>query len=787
MAISAGSVGGVIGTGIVFSLIDKFSNVGDKIIAKFTKLEGVTERAAAKITKGAKMISAGFKTMAVGAALLTPLLIGVAMSAQLGDQLADVTKTTGIAGIELQKLRGEIEAIDTRTSVEDLVAMAAAAGQMGVAKKDVFGFTNAMDKLQVALGDQFAGPQELGRQLGNLRNVLRDIKTDNISEDILRIGNVLNFMGANAAAVEGQIANVVSRFAGLGQELGLSTAQMFGASTALLEMGSRAEVIGTNFPLALSKMANNIDKFAKVAGLSSAEFKKAVNKDVLGAFQLVAVGAKKVAPDTVSMAKLLDNLGLAGGRLSEIFLKTAGGTELFTLRVKQAESAIGNTNSIMEEFNAKNNTLQAVLDKSGKQMGILFTRIGDAIAPAVELMAKGLTSVLKVLTAFATSQFGQVIVNIVAALGAALVVGGGFIVMAGIMKIVLSGLIPILIALLLPIIKIVAIVALVVGAFLFVTKSIKAFKEVLEGTAAPATGFMLFMQQVGGILTAVGEIWESAGEKGFSMSKKLEDALGQLGILDFVVTLGTFIVRIKQFFSGVGAILGPVFDIVKKVIVKIFEAIDPFKSAFDKMSDGLNKAGGSMLTWKRIGKAIGIVITAVLLPMILALVSAFLFVVAIIKVVVTVFQFLRDAIIGTINFVSSLLDQIAPVLNSFVNFGKSMVESIKKGISNAWADFKLWFMEMFDTLVAPVKFTLDALGLGDEGTATVAPSANATKVESIGKTIAENQAAKIAAQRPVVFDKSTQSTEVRDVNFVIDGRVFKEVIDEQNDLEQRRS
>jgi len=236
--------GGDLGVGIAIVGKDRFSGPSKSAGKSFDTLSG-------KVGKGTKKMSNQFSNLGttIGGVFSTALLVAplfgfVSASATVSDALADVTKTTGIAGEALEDLRSELEALDTRTSVLGLLEIAKAGGQMGVAAPDLAKFTDSIDKLNVALGDQFESPEVLARGIAQLTGNLNDIKSGNFDQDLLRVGNVLNFMGANAKATEANIFDITQRLVGLQTTAKLSSGEIFGISTAMAETGLSAELLG---------------------------------------------------------------------------------------------------------------------------------------------------------------------------------------------------------------------------------------------------------------------------------------------------------------------------------------------------------------------------------------------------------------------------------------------------------------------------------------------------------------------------------------------------------------
>jgi len=297
----------------------------------------------------------------------------IGQNAKLSDSLADIQKTTGMTSREAKNFNNALGQMDTRTASSELREIAIAAGQLGIAKNDVLKFTAATDKLVVALGDEFkGGAEEVTKQLGGLRNSFIDIKSDNISDDMLHIGNAINELGSSGAATGPVIADFSNRIGGVGITMGLTSGQVLGLSATLQELNVNAERGGTAVVKILQKMSSNTADFAKVAGMPVKEFTNLVNKDLFGAFVKVSEGAKKSGNNATALAGILDTLGVEGAGASEVFAKLGNNTDLLQSRVKLANSSLKDTTSIMAEFKTKNDTLGADIDKIGKGMASAF-------------------------------------------------------------------------------------------------------------------------------------------------------------------------------------------------------------------------------------------------------------------------------------------------------------------------------------------------------------------------------------------------------------------------------
>ncbi len=298
-------------------------------------------------------------------------------NAKLEDSLADIRKTTKLTVDEVKKLNTELGKIDTRTSRSDLREMAVVAGQLGIAQKDILPFVDSIDKLNVALGAEIkGGASEVATQMGTLRNVLTDMKTSAVSDDMLRLGNAINVLGADGFATAPVLVDLSNRIGGVGMSLGLSSAEVMGISATLQELAVSTERGGTAMTKILMKMTYNTADFAKVAGIPLQEFTNLVNTDLYGAFVKVVEGSKRGGEGATILGKLIRELEISGAGASEVFSKLGDNTEMLQQKVALAGKSLQGTDEITRQFNDKNTTLGATLDKLGKEFYRLITLPG---------------------------------------------------------------------------------------------------------------------------------------------------------------------------------------------------------------------------------------------------------------------------------------------------------------------------------------------------------------------------------------------------------------------------
>ena len=285
-------------------------------------------------------------------------------NSRASDAVADVAKTANISIEQVRKFQDVLKARDTRTSLVNQLGIAEIGGQLGVAEDQLLSFTQATDKVTVALKDEFGGSvEEVTKQVATLRNVIPGLKTQDVADDVLKIGNALNFLSAEGNATSPVIADFVNRLSGVAGPLDISSASIFGLSATLDELGVSAERGSTAVQNALFGIAATPEKFAGIAGKSVAEFKQIVEKDLVGALALVSRGAQESTEKNTEFVKLLGDLDIKGVREIETFGKLGGAYDLLTKRIQQAGVALNDTSSIEQEFEKKNNTFGASLEK----------------------------------------------------------------------------------------------------------------------------------------------------------------------------------------------------------------------------------------------------------------------------------------------------------------------------------------------------------------------------------------------------------------------------------------
>lgn len=299
------------------------------------------------------------------------------LNKDIADLQANVRKTTGLTEEQVRSLTESLKALDTRTSIENLLEISTVAGRLGVeGEKGVLEFTKAIDTLTVALGDDFSGGvEEVTDQVGKLSNVLFGATTDGVvlAENLLNLGNGLNVLAASGASSAQGITDFAGRIAALAKPLGVTNGEILGISATLEELGVTAERGGTATGRIFQALTQDSAKFAqefgitekvlKDAGFQAKSFTDLVNTDLVGALQLASKQALTLSKNNVDLSKNLKAVGLTGAGELEVFLKLGDANERLSQNIETANGALISQDSLLSEAQVKSENLAGAYER----------------------------------------------------------------------------------------------------------------------------------------------------------------------------------------------------------------------------------------------------------------------------------------------------------------------------------------------------------------------------------------------------------------------------------------
>ena len=595
---------GGLGMGIVFTLTDHFTGVAKKIRTEQERLKGSTQGLADGASAAMSKISSA-KLLAGGLAVLAPLGAFVKQAAELSDQLANVQKTTGLTDKELSKLQSTVEKFDTRTSIADLLEIGTVGGRLGVAKTELDGFIETVDKAVVALGDDFSGgAEQIATELGKIKTLFGDTKNLKFDVALNQIGSALNELGNSGANSAPSVANFTRRIGQLGQ-LAPSLAQTLGLGATLEELGIRADIAAGGVTNILTVAGQNQAEFAKQMGLSTDAFRDLLNASPND--MLIELSKSFAGMDNASTIAALKEMKLGSQESLKVILGLAGSIDLLEKRQALAAKAMKEGISLQAEFDIKNRTLQAQIEKLTKKFVILGQRIGIAVAPVFMVLAGAAGIIADIFQVIVKSAIGKFMLQLTAAVAVGAVTWGLYNLaikpviqsMGAFTRQALAALVALapFVLVALPFIALTAVIY----------KSIEAFDSF---TGVVNSGFGLFLQRVGGVIRgiiAIATSWDNVTET-FLLSKGLAQKLQQLGILDFVVALGTWVVRLIGFFKGLWKGIKSVFSFLAKAAKSVLSLFSPILNLFYAIAAAVGVNTTNVKAWMEAGRIAGIII-----------------------------------------------------------------------------------------------------------------------------------------------------------------------------------
>jgi TP901 family phage tail tape measure protein len=331
-----------------------------------------------------------------GAATLAGL--GIAAKAAIDWETAwtGVRKTVDGSDQEMAALEHELRGLAKTlpSSHKEIAAVAAAAGQLGIKRKDIAAFTKTM----IDLGETTnLTAEEAATDLAKFSNIM-----GTSASDVDKLGSTLVALGNDGASTEKDIIEMGLRIAGAGKQLKLTESQVLGFSSALTSMGILAEGGGSSISttmVAISKAVNTggskLDAFAKVAGMTGAQFKQSFQQDAGAAITKFIVGLGKMQDSGGDVFATLQDLGLETNEIRDTLLRAAGGSDLFTRSLRVGSTAWAENSALTAEANKRYETAASKMKVAWNQIQDALIDVGAAVVPLVSGLTGGIAEIVR--------------------------------------------------------------------------------------------------------------------------------------------------------------------------------------------------------------------------------------------------------------------------------------------------------------------------------------------------------------------------------------------------------
>ncbi|MDL2262459.1 phage tail tape measure protein [Bacteroidales bacterium OttesenSCG-928-I21] len=319
--------------------------------------------------------------------------------AKMDDTYADVMKTTGMTKAQVVDLNEEFKKMDTRTSRESLNLLARDAGKLGkTGKKDIMDFVDAGNQINVALGEDLG--EDAIKNIGKMVNVFEKstetLRGLDLKGQMLAVGSAINELGASSTASEPYLVAFAGRLGGVAKQAGISMDAILGYASSLDQDMQAVEMSATALQKFIMTVMADPAKMAKQAGLDVKEFTELLKNDTNAAIKEV-LRALNEKGGFRQLIPIFKDMGLDGARAVGVLSSMAGSIDQIDKAQRIANEAMREGTSVTTEYNIKNNTLAAQLDKAKKAFFEVSLELGESLNPILLKSTKSTTYLIKAL------------------------------------------------------------------------------------------------------------------------------------------------------------------------------------------------------------------------------------------------------------------------------------------------------------------------------------------------------------------------------------------------------
>lgn len=331
--------------------------------------------------------------MRTGTALTATSVLGVKAAMDWESAWTGVTKTVDGTPQQMAEVEAGLRGLAKTlpSTHQEIAAVAENAGQLGVARKDIVGFTKTM----IDLGETTnLTADDAATNIAQISNVMGTMSRDG-SDGVSRFGATLVALGNDGASTEAEILSMAQRMAGAVKTLGGSESDLLALSNTLASMGVRSELGGGVATRVLLKMRSAVDEggqslesFAQVAGVSADDFAAKFKSAPMEALDLVAKGINRVNAEGGNVTATLKSMGLKGTEETQVMLALANSGDLLTKSLKLGNQAWQENTALVDEADKRYDTAASKVKVAWNKIKDAAISAGEAIAPAVGTVAE---------------------------------------------------------------------------------------------------------------------------------------------------------------------------------------------------------------------------------------------------------------------------------------------------------------------------------------------------------------------------------------------------------------
>lgn len=308
-------------------------------------------------------------------------------SGKVSDAIADNGKTFKQNYSDMENYIQRLS-MDIPRTTEQLTTMSAALGQSGndVTEQTKTGILRdtAVAATAMDLDDQTAGDYMAKWEASFTKRDADGNKVNYSHDDVMRLMNQINYLGANNATTAAEIASSVNKSASIGQLAGVDPSTTAAIATAMQATGVDTERTGTT----ISRIYTNISKGSSATkaqkemweelGFTAEGVAKSMQKDGTGTLMKV-FGAVNQLPDERKIAALntLFNQWAVEGSA-----KVTNNLDLLMKTLSEVSDEAAYANSMEREFAINTGTEESLRTMRDNAKTVLMQDLGEQLLPA---------------------------------------------------------------------------------------------------------------------------------------------------------------------------------------------------------------------------------------------------------------------------------------------------------------------------------------------------------------------------------------------------------------------
>ncbi len=309
---------------------------------------------------------------------------------------AGVTKTVDGTPAQMDELEVSLRGLAKTlpSTHEEIAGVAEAAGQLGVKREDVVGFTKTM----IDLGETTnLTADEAATSIAQISNVMGTMERDG-SKGVERFGATLVALGNAGASTEAEILEMAKRIAGAAKLVGASESDVLALSNAMASVGIEAQLGGGVMSRVMQRMYGDVkkggeglDNLAKVAGVSSKDFATAFETDPVRAVDTMVKGLGRVKSEGGDVIETMANLGIKGTEETGVILRLAGAGDLLSDSLKLGDSAWESNSALAAEAAKRYETTESKVKVAWNNIKDAAIDAGSVLLPLIAGVAESVS------------------------------------------------------------------------------------------------------------------------------------------------------------------------------------------------------------------------------------------------------------------------------------------------------------------------------------------------------------------------------------------------------------